>query len=182
MHIRLALIATIILVMAGCANVEPAISVHDKELESYEYTATELTNYSLNLLAVMVQERLTVAQATHQQIQQKLINDQMAQEAVADELQYQSTLNALQAQVLAEFEKIATMHQGIAAARAFHDVVQEGLKNANKVDVDQIIQLAEAVTEVIDIDLGPLNDVIEAIKNARGLPEVDSEPLVPESN
>jgi hypothetical protein len=171
-HLMIAL--TLLGLLAGC-NSAPEIArpIHDKEQESYTYAANELTQWGLNLLATMVQKHLNEAAAFHQRTQGQIIASGNAAAAVQDELQYQAMLDELQNQVLAEFDKVAKMHQGIAAANAFHKVVQHGLANANKVDIDQVVQLADAVTQAVGLDLGPLAQVIANIKAARNLPDID---------
>ena len=168
--------------MIGCTSTEPAIAVHNKQRESYSAAAKELTNYGLNLLATMVQERLIGVQAAHATRQQQLIAAGDAAGAVQDELQYQAILVELQNQVMAEFTKISRMHQGLRSADAFHEVVQTGLRNANRINVNEVIALANAVVEETGLDLGPLNDVLKSIHKARNLPEVETAPISEESN
>lgn len=178
----LAGLGVLLVLVVGCAGTGQGVEIHDKEQESYQHHIENLRTYSMNMLAAMAQARLDAMSAAHAAQQKAILDSEdedKAQKAVADEKLYQATLNVLQSQVTAEMEKIIGMERDSAAAEEFHKVVQASMKNADRVDFNQVLDVAEAFTKTLDLDLGPLSGFFDNLRAARGLPEVNVPALVP---
>lgn len=171
----------------GCTSTGDAPALHKMERESVEHGKVELTQYALNMLALVAGQKTAALQIDYETQKTALLDAAENQAAAILKLEksYQAHLDLIQADVLGEFQKIARIWQDFENAAALGTVVDKALESAGQVDVEAIIDYAAsaagAIESVTGLKLGPLTDVLEAIKNARGLPKLaNTNPINPE--